>query len=327
MSDDHPAKKPRRWWHWSLVTAAALAFLALLIWGPWWIEGHHLKEGGKLVSSAGIIITGFRTMLIAIVAGLVAAAGLWYTHKSHQQTEKLFDHTREKDREQAELAREGQVTGRYVEAIKLLGSDKLHERLGGIYSLERIMNDSEKDHETVVEVLAALIRLQPADADLRARIAHDAQAALSVLGRRPIRPERLRINLTGADLRWADLDDCRLSGAIFRGADLTHARGHRAILDAANFTQAILVHTALLESSLRHADLIQTTLRHANFSRSDLAQANFIFTHMDGVTMTGTNLTDAQYLYEKMLLTCVLDEHTKLSRELANNPKIQERQR
>ncbi|WP_406102506.1 hypothetical protein OG698_09005 [Streptomyces sp. NBC_01003] len=93
------------------------------------MEGHHLKGSkGELVSSAGIIVTGFRTMLIAIaiaiaiVAGAVAVAGRWYTHKSHQQTERVFRRKQDRDRERAELTREGQVTGRYVDAIKLLAS-------------------------------------------------------------------------------------------------------------------------------------------------------------------------------------------------------------
>ncbi|MFI9777324.1 hypothetical protein ACIHCV_21810 [Streptomyces sp. NPDC051956] len=101
----------------------------LLIWGPWWMEGHHLKESkGELVSSAGIIAIGpsahrpigFRTVAIAIVVG--AAPGLWCAHNSHQQTEKVFRRTQDRDRERVELTREGQVIDRYVEAIKLLAS-------------------------------------------------------------------------------------------------------------------------------------------------------------------------------------------------------------
>ena len=42
------------------------------------------------------------------------------------------------------MEREGQVTDRYVEAIKLLGSDNRTERLGGIHALQRIMHDSAR---------------------------------------------------------------------------------------------------------------------------------------------------------------------------------------
>ncbi|MFI0262299.1 hypothetical protein ACH4OW_25030 [Streptomyces sp. NPDC017056] len=92
--------------------AAATAGYTLLLWhGPWWIDGAHLRTRG-LQPADGVVITGFRTALVALGAGLIAAAGLFYTHRTLQ-------HTREKDQEQAEIAREGQVTDRYVAAIKL----------------------------------------------------------------------------------------------------------------------------------------------------------------------------------------------------------------
>ncbi|MFF6642366.1 hypothetical protein ACFY83_34745 [Streptomyces althioticus] len=124
--------------------AAALAYILLLWRGPWWVDGPHLRKSG-LQPADGVVITGFRTTLVALGAGAVAALGLFYTHRTHRHAEKLYEHSqeqfahaREKDREQVTLTREGQVTERYVEAIKLLGSGNLHERLGGIYSLERI---------------------------------------------------------------------------------------------------------------------------------------------------------------------------------------------
>ncbi|WP_228902001.1 hypothetical protein [Streptomyces sp. DH1] len=147
--------------------AAALAYILLLWRGPWWVDGPHLRKSG-LQPADGVVITGFRTTLVALGAGAVAALGLFYTHRTHRHAEKLYEHSqeqfahaREKDREQVTLTREGQVTERYVEAIKLLGSGNLHERLGGIYSLERIMNDSERDHRTVIEVLSAFVRTPP----------------------------------------------------------------------------------------------------------------------------------------------------------------------
>ncbi|WP_190086801.1 pentapeptide repeat-containing protein [Streptomyces longisporoflavus] len=321
-------------------------FIVLLIWGPWWIEGHHLKEDGKLIPSAGIIVTGFRTMLVAVVAGLVAAAGLWYTRKKHELEQRQFEHTQQqfaesqkqfettlretqtRDAQQTELAREEQVTGRYVEAIKLLGSEKLHERLGGIYSLERIMNDSEKDHETIVEVLAAFIRLgPPEDANVQpaARIKDDAQAALTVLGRRPDRPEHRRINLRGADLRHANLVGSRLPMADFNSADLSQANADGATLDRADFARARLVHAQLRDASLQRVDFCNATLKDANLARSDLRGSGFLATRMEGATIDGANLMKAVYLTEGVVLSCLIDVHTKLSEELANNPKVQER--
>ncbi|MEU8990454.1 pentapeptide repeat-containing protein [Streptomyces sp. NPDC048558] len=217
------------------------SFIAALIWGPWLFEGKHVRDD-TLAPSAGIIVTGLCTMLVALGAGAVAALGLHYTHKSHKQTEALFEHTREKDREQAELTREGQVTERYVEAIKLLASGHLTERLGAIYALERIMRDSEKDHATVVEVLAAFVRQHSPwkpDAGTGAtepevRPSDDVQAALTVLGRRPEREEAFRIDLRRTDLRGADLQRARLQRTVMTKAHLEDANLARADLAKAD---------------------------------------------------------------------------------------------
>ncbi len=49
---------------------------------PWRIKNDHLYDDEKqLVPSAGIIVTGFRTMLVAVGAGILAGAGLYYTHR------------------------------------------------------------------------------------------------------------------------------------------------------------------------------------------------------------------------------------------------------
>jgi hypothetical protein len=46
------------------------------------------------------------------------------------------------------LTQQGQITDRYTKAVEQLGGDKLHVRLGGIYALERIAVDSQRDHLT-----------------------------------------------------------------------------------------------------------------------------------------------------------------------------------
>jgi len=50
------------------------------------------------------------------------------------------------------------VTDRYTKAIEQLGSKEIDVRIGGIYALERIAYDSERDHPTVMEVLATFVR-------------------------------------------------------------------------------------------------------------------------------------------------------------------------
>lgn len=85
-------------------------------------------------------ISSTRTGVIAGLAGLAALGSLTVTARTYQ------------------LTQQGQLTDRYTKAIEQLGSDKLDVRLGGIYALERLAVDSQRDHPTIIEVLTGLPR-------------------------------------------------------------------------------------------------------------------------------------------------------------------------
>ena len=311
--------KMKRTLKWSAGIAGGTLFLAALIWGPWLFEGDHVRDS-KLAPSAGIIITGFRTMLIAVVAGIIGGTGLWYTHKNHKQTEALFEHTREKDREQAQLTREGQVTERFVEAIKLLSSENPTQQLGAIYSLERIMWDSERDHNTILEVLAAFVRQeakkkteQESEAAERDFVAKTSvQAAVSVIGRRARHPERNQVNLAGVQLRVAELAGLNLSFAC---------------LDFVDLSAANLQKTSLASASMHRAVLSGVDMRDAHLDGASLVNARLDKTRMDRVTLggadlRGANLRDARGLDIGQLFMARLNSETVLPADLKDNVQI-----
>jgi hypothetical protein len=81
-----------------LLLSAVILGYSLLLWrGPWWLDGSHLRTR-VLEPADGVVITGFRTTLVALGAGVIAAVGLYYTHRTLQ-------HTRDKDRVQADRTR------------------------------------------------------------------------------------------------------------------------------------------------------------------------------------------------------------------------------
>ncbi|WP_037832992.1 pentapeptide repeat-containing protein [Streptomyces sp. NRRL S-1831] len=308
-----------------VVLAVAVLGYGWLIWqGPWLFDGDHLRQT-DLQPADGVVITGFRTSLVALGAGAIAGVGLFYTHRSVQHSRAMLEHTQIKDREQAELTREGQVTDRYVEAIKLLSSDHLTQRLGGIYSLERIMRDSEKDHHTVVAVLSAFIRAERGpDSPQQAPVAgerpsppDDVQAALTVLGRRPVadleeaRSRRAELQnadlgganlvfakLLGTDLRAAKLERANLFGAKlwgvdFAGADLRKADLHTADLREANLQGADLQGADLRGADFYYADLRGAFLQGADLSGARLRGATLYGAHLSGANLRNANLQDA----------------------------------
>ncbi|MEV6695391.1 pentapeptide repeat-containing protein [Micromonospora sp. NPDC051196] len=221
-------------------------------------------------------------------------------------------------RDQITLAAQGQIADRFNRAVDQLGQagpDKLSIRLGGIYSLERIMKDSPADEPTVIEVLCAFVRTNaprpavPVKPSKLPLASEDVRAALTVLARRPnpdhhpnsgidLSGSQLsipRFSLRGADLRdvdlrGANLRDAELSGANLYGADLSGADLSRTdlVMVGDNLRFANLAYARLRDANLRGAGLPDTILRHA-----DLSGANLIRANLNGANLYGAYLSHA----------------------------------
>jgi hypothetical protein len=225
-----------------------------------------------------------RQTLLAAVGGLVVLTGAVFAARTYY------------------LSRRGQLTDRYTKAIGQLASsgNNLTERLGGIYALEHLMIESERDHDTVVEVLAAFIRervpITPATTTppgpnegehlalptpgAAAKPPTDVQAALTVLGRRPTgRKEGNPIDLADADLRGARLQRARLDHLVAEGTQL----------QGAHLLQAQLQDAYLARAQLQGADLIEARLQGAYLFGAQLQGAR-----LDDARLQGAFLLDAQ---------------------------------
>jgi hypothetical protein len=228
-----------------------------------------------------------RQTLAQIIVGAVLMAGLFFTWENLKITQETATKSQETATKDQEISREGQITDRFTKAIAQLGDDKLQIRLGGIYALERIARDSEKDHVPIMEVLTACVRentprkerqaskqeasspseTQPTASNTPLPLpAADIQAVLTVLGRRTRtfnHGESQRLDLTGADLRRAFL-----RGAHLEGADLAEARLERAVLAEAHMEGA-----NLWRARLEGADLWKAHLEGANLKGTHLEEA------------------------------------------------------
>ncbi len=307
-----------------LSTFGAGLFL-LLVWkGPWWADSGHMGPG--LSPGVAAVVTGFRTVIVAVGAGVVAAIGLYYTDRNFRHSRDILTHVREKDSEQAELTREGQVIDRYSSAIKMLSADPTTEKLGGIYALERIMHDSPKYHSTIVEVLVAFIRANAQtgnvvqEGEIDERMPDHLSAAATVLGRRPDRDEPFRIDLRraylrGVDLKGAKLRRCRLgnsalekadmrgidlSGGWLGGASLKGAYMSSACLESAVLTKVDLTEVDLSKGSLPRADLRNSILRNAvlktaNLVNADLRDADLTGANLELADLSGADLRGAKF--------------------------------
>jgi len=177
-----------------------------------------------------------------------------------------------------ELSREGQITDHYTKAIDQLGASdgegkpNLEVRLGGIYALERLARESDRDYG-IMEVLSTYVREHSHRETDNPHLGADIQAILTVLGRREHR----------YDVRTLDLADTNLSGAYLAQVDLTRANLHLADLSRSN----------LHLGDLRGANLIETNLNESDLTSADLSGAELSGATLRTATLTGTHLSKA----------------------------------
>ncbi|HWX86496.1 MAG TPA: pentapeptide repeat-containing protein [Xanthobacteraceae bacterium] len=286
--------------------------------------------------------------MIAIVGGPLL---LWRVVTSHTQAQAA--------RLQSDTAREAHYTSLFTTAveqlgatrevkdaidIKLTGSGKKREvvtitepnlevRLGAIYALERIAQDSERDHWPIMEVLSAYVRnpqncglpmKRPNDVYTESSFSEwresvpnprvDIQAALTVMGRRGsarIKDEKrrgLRIVLTGANLQRANLEECDLSDAYLMSchldfADFMEANLNRASLSKAHANGVVFVGTKLektifYEASLDESMFPVANLVGTNFDKASLQAAWLQDAKFQGTTFFGADLSKAYGQYD-----------------------------
>jgi hypothetical protein len=286
-----------------LVAAIAIVivgFLVLLL-GPlaqWATVGTDYLQGKEKTDA----INATRQILLATAGGTSILLGLGFTARNYY------------------LSRRGQLTDRYTKAITQLASEKVTERLGGIYALEHLMRESEADHTTVVAVLAAFIRendstnrsnllgerdsaplakpYAPNIGQPEPRPATDVQAALTVLARRPKRPEPDYIDLSNTDLRGSDLRWARLERALLGQTWLQYANLSSANLKGAFLRRAQLQHAWLVGAQLEDADLIDAQVEQANLGgaqlrKADLRMAQLRHAHLRNVDLNSASLAGA----------------------------------
>ncbi len=194
-----------------LAVSSILSIFALWIIPNWQVK--RVKKYGPRITESDLfkLRDEARRTIAQIIGGFffilsVAITGAQLKLAQDERTDKL------------NLDREGQITERFTKAIDQLGKEKdLQVRLGGIYALERIAKDSEKDYWPIMEIITAYIRTRsPVDKkkieDQKA-IEVDIHAAISVIRRREESDEPDRLNLSNANLTGADLRNANLSGA------------------------------------------------------------------------------------------------------------------
>ena len=252
-------------WRGVLLVLGGLGVLVLVGLALWHVPQWQAEYVQEYPYQLAKLTDEYRRTLAQGIGGFFLFVGLylgWLRVKAAQETVRV--------------AEEGQITERFTRAIEQLGQEgegKMAIRLGGIYALERIARDSEKDHGPIMEVLTAYVREKaprrkediPPAAE---KPPTDIQAILTVIGRRET------------------TDDNRCNNPL----DLSYTRLVKAILPGANLTGVDLFEAGLTRAWLSGANLSGANLRWANLSGTILNDAILDKAKMEGAK----NLTEEQ---------------------------------
>ena len=240
-----------------------------------------------------------------------------------------------------EVQEQGQITDRINKAVEGLGAEKvvkrdgkeftqpnLEVRIGAIYALERIAQDSDRDHVQIMEILCAYIRQNapapeaddwpvlemkkgegdgPLEADwgerleafreaqnlakAKLKLREDIQVALTVIGRRSDKQRRLEAG-RGVEAEFVFDRPC----PDYDGQEGGHD------------PDALAEYKARLTGWRRHLegyqgyrlDLRQTNLRGADLSRLNLAGARLEDSHLEGADLSWAKMQGADLRGAKM---------------------------
>jgi hypothetical protein len=275
--------------------------------------------------AAGIVIVVLLLKLSGATAA-VAAAAVWIALMRNY--------------EEAGANRKRRIAETYSRAVAQLASDKMEERLGGIYTLEQISKESSGDYWTVMETLTAFVRERTQRSEkernstpLEQRVAERAYFLWENAGRPAGLSERHRtdaveqekygdppatdieavltvINRRSEESRQLELGKkwrLDLRGAVLRYADLREAHLQHAHFEGAHLERAVLYGAHLEGAALWHAHLERAFLEGAHLEGADLGGA-----YLKGAVLRGTDLRKAIALADTQLEDVRVDAKTRL---------------
>ncbi len=187
------------------------------------------------------------------------------------------------------ITEQGLITDRINKAVESLGKINqkdapiLEVRIGALYALERIAQDSIQDHIRIMKIICAYIYVRKPltnSMDEKGAVSEDVRAALFIIGQRGEWTEdQKHLKEEEKNKYILDLRHCNL-----RNADLVNA----------NMQNALLIQASLEASVLTGANLISAFMQNVNLNNADL----------DGTDFKGA-YTGGSFAYEGDLSKCL----------------------
>jgi uncharacterized protein YjbI with pentapeptide repeats len=230
--------------------------------------------------------------------------------------------------EQARIALEAHFTGVFAKSIELLGQlrdisgaesrsePNIEARLGALYSLERLMNESVKDQKPILETLCAYVRENaPFTIDEREKKENtpiwrirrkklpprrvDVQAALTIIGRRNGvivergKQEGWRLDFSQSDLAQYVFEGGNFDTSDFGGSSLEEAIFRQSSFCGGRFAQTNCQLLAVLSCDLTKSTYYNCEFKGAIMDQTNMSHARFVHADLRGASVRELNLESA----------------------------------
>ncbi len=177
---------------------------------------------------------------------------------------------------------EKQVTERFSSAVEHLGNDKVEVRLGGVYELKRIAQDSiQKDYRPTIEILSGFIRER-------------TRAKWKILPR----PQKPPEGSGGMIASYLSLPETDIEAALEVARDLYDAEGNpdknkELDLRSSDFSWMILTNHDFRKVNLGRVCFYNSDLQYVKFNGSNLGCADFRSSILNFANLSGAILDEA----------------------------------
>jgi len=275
---------------------------------------------------------------ISLLTTLATSWGGFVVYRNFQLGNKNLQELKNKNLNDAELAKLRLASERFSKATEQLASDKLPVRLGAIYSLENIGKEHDEYHWIVIQILSDFIREKKDDKNTvqdkldkpliiiipnqtkeqneenkddldefaisyTSKISLDAQTALTVIGKRNVSRDLGKINLSGANLKGAFLDDkADFSEANFSKSDLSHSFMHGNFKKAI-FNEAFIYSANFSKANLEGAEFNEADLRKIFMKDANLRKAILNNSFLTGAILEKVNFHGAYLIHSHFSLS------------------------
>ena len=226
-----------------------------------------------------------------VAGGILLIWKVWSSHRRATALEKT-----------ASLGEKGNITERFKNAIEHLGNPSESIRMGGVYGLYHVVQESRGYADTVLKILCAHAKSIMAESGYteKEKPSNEIAAILDVLfptisldKNQKIDILFERVDISGWHLQGATISFRNMDSINGIGVNLSSAECDQANLAAADLSKANLLKTDLWKAQLIVANLWKANLSGAKLREADLLAADLSDADLSAANLWGANLSEA----------------------------------